>query len=117
MPHGNSKDKGSSYYRMKHSTKVNVMKAAKKMKPREAYHKLFKESGGIEGCQSVGDAPRNFKQILNMRYKLSDPIPHKDSLYEVMKKGVWKSNHVLSHSYVVYRLHLSLRMFWHQNID
>jgi hypothetical protein len=88
MPHGNSKGKGSSYYRMKHSTKVNVMEAAKKMKPREAYHKLFKESGGIEGCQSVGDAPRNFKQILNMRYKLSDPIPHKDSLYEVMKRCV-----------------------------
>jgi hypothetical protein len=88
MPHGNSKGKGSSYYRMKHSTKVNVMEAAKKMKPREAYHKLFKESGGIEGCQSVGDAPKNFKQISNVRYKLSDPIPHKDSLYEVMKRCV-----------------------------
>ena len=93
IPHGNSKGKGLPYYCTKHSIKGNVEEAAKIMKPKAAYQKLFKEAGGVQACQSVGDTPMNYKQISNMRYKLSDPIPHKDSLYEVMKSCVDGQSH------------------------
>ena len=55
------------------------------MKPAEAYGELFEEQGGVFDCVSVGDVPRNRKQISNIRYKLSDPKPNKDTLHEVMK--------------------------------
>lgn len=61
------------------------MEKAKEFKPTKAFNKVFDERGGIRGCTSVGDMPRNRKQVRNARYKLSDPQPKKDTLYEVMK--------------------------------
>lgn len=55
------------------------------MTPQNAFNKMYEEAGGVRGCQSVGDTPRNYKQITYIRYKLSDPNPQKDSLYAVMK--------------------------------
>ncbi len=84
--HGNTKNnQGTPYYRTKCSVKGKTEEAAKVMKPQAAYHKIFNEAGGIRGCQSVGDAPRNRKQITNIRYKLSDPKSNKDSLFSVMR--------------------------------
>ena len=85
--HGNAKNsKGTPYYRTKHSIKQKIEQAAKVMTPQDAFNKMYEEAGGVRGCQSVGDTPRNYKQITNVRYKLSDPNPQKDSLYAVMKK-------------------------------
>ena len=84
--HGNSKGKGTPYYRTKQSVKGKIVEAVKTMKTGEAYSKIFKEAGGVEGCQSIGDGPRNHKQVTNVRYKLSDPHVHKDSLFLVMKE-------------------------------
>lgn len=84
--HGNSKDiDDSTYYRTKQSRKELIMEKAKEFKPTKAFNKVFDERGGIRGCTSVGDMPRNRKQVRNARYKLSDPQPKKDTLYEVMK--------------------------------
>ena len=65
------------------------MKAtAKTSKPHDAFNSLFEEDGGMTGCQSVGDLPRNCKQVSNIRYKISDPQPCRDTLYEVLKKCI-----------------------------
>ena len=84
IPHGNSKD-DSSYYRTKQSTKELITEVAKVCKPTKAFNKVFDDCGGILGCVSIGDMPRNRKQMRNARYKLSDPQPRKDALYEIMK--------------------------------
>ena len=86
VPHGNSKGKGNPYYRTKQSAKNKIIETAKLLKPKDAYHKIFKEVGGVQSCTSVGDAPRNYKQISNACYKLSDPQPCKDSLHEIARK-------------------------------
>ena len=39
----------------------------------------------MRACSSVGDTPRNRKQVANIRRKLTSPPP-KDSLYEIMQK-------------------------------
>ena len=62
-----------------------ITDTVKTMKPQEAYNKLLKEAGGIESCQSAGDSPQNYKQLANMRHKLNDSKPSKDSLFEIMK--------------------------------
>lgn len=85
IPHGNSSRNESGYYRTKQSTKDLMKIKAQHMKPAEAYGELFEEQGGVFDCVSVGDVPRNRKQISNIRYKLSDPKPNKDTLHEVMK--------------------------------
>ena len=91
IAHGNSKDAedGTPYYRTKTSARQKMEVIAKTSKPRNVYHYLFEEAGGVSGCQSMGDLPRNSKQVSNVRYKLSDSKSNdKDGLYEIMKKCV-----------------------------
>ena len=59
VPRGNSKGKSSPYYRTKQIAKDKIFETAKVLKPKDAYHKILKEVGGVHSCTSVGDTPRN----------------------------------------------------------
>ena len=78
LAHGNSKN-DTGYYHTKTSTKQLI-----KEKPK-AFNELFEVGGGVYGCTSLGDVPRNRKQIKNERYKITNPKPNRDPLYAVMK--------------------------------
>lgn len=85
LPHGNTKGDGTAYYRTKHSTRQKITEVAKNLEPRAAFNKVFEEAGGVMNCSSIGDTPRNRKQVANIRLNLAD-APPKDSLYEIMQK-------------------------------
>ena len=86
VPHGNTRRNGTPYYRTKESVKRKIIETSKVVQGREAFNKLLQEAGGVDSCQSLGDAPRNPKQIDNARYRLSNPHAHRDSFFEVMKE-------------------------------
>ena len=86
VPHGNTKGNGTPYYRTKESVKRKIIETSKSVQGQEAFNKLLQEAGGVHSCQSLGDAPRNPKQITNARYKHNNPQANRDSLFEVMKE-------------------------------
>ena len=67
LAHGNSKN-DTGYYHTKTSTKQLNKEKAKALKPTKAFNELFEEGGGVYGCTSLGDVPRNRKQIKNEKY-------------------------------------------------
>ena len=71
LPHGNNKTaRASGYVR----TKTSVIEALKKVsvtkKPKEAFHQVDEERGGILKAKAESDLPRNREQAQNQRRRL-----------------------------------------------
>ena len=72
--HGNStKSHPSAYVRTKESTLKDLKSQAKTKTPKEAYHAVHKEQGGVVGAHSLSDLPRNRAQAKYLRRGHSAP--------------------------------------------
>ena len=57
-----------------------MKESCKKKSPKELIHSITKEKGGIQKLKTVGDIPRNNKQV----YNLNSKSPENDALLSVM---------------------------------
>ena len=78
-PHGNSKS-SLPFIRTTPSTLGKLKESCKKKSPKELIHSITKEKGGIQKLKTVGDIPRNNKQVYNM----NSTSPENDALISVM---------------------------------
>ena len=68
VPHGNAKY-GRPYVRTAASTLQSMKKEASIHKPKQVVESVYSESGGVVGARSLGELPRNRKQVQNIRHQ------------------------------------------------
>lgn len=72
LPHGNSKrSHASRYVRTKKSVLDDLKKISETKKPKQAFHKVDAQKGGILKAKSESDLPRNREQAQNQRRGIS----------------------------------------------
>ena len=84
MPHGNSKTNERPYYRTQASTIEAIKEECKIKNPSAAYNDVFEAAGGISGCKSMSEEPRNKQQVYNAR-KNSKETTDKDELFDLLE--------------------------------
>jgi len=90
--HGNSKGK-HPFRRTKPSTIRLLKQSAQTKVPRKALREIENVKGGVMGAKSGCDLPRNYKQVINLKYSArkhskgssTASLPHVDVLAHVMQ--------------------------------
>ena len=90
-PHGNAKHDNKPYIRTTPSTLQKLRVCSKQLPPKQAVSKVTFERGGVIKANSIGDLPRNRKQVYNLSCKETE----NDALLSVMvmcKESMGKSD-------------------------
>ncbi|XP_070564660.1 uncharacterized protein [Ptychodera flava] len=83
--HGNSKE-GKPYYRTSESTKSKIKLLSASSKAKAVVHQVIEDAGGVMNIKSVGQFPRNRKQVTNFRHVTKrQEFLDKDSVVELIE--------------------------------
>ena len=58
---------GKTFYATQKSTKEEIKKLAQASNPKEVFHRLIEEKGGVEELTSPGEHPRSYQQVADYR--------------------------------------------------
>ena len=81
-PHGNCKYDNKPFVRTTPSTLQKLKECSKHLPPRQVVSKVTAEGGGVLNASSIGNIPRNRKQVYNISSK--DDTEESDALLSVM---------------------------------
>ena len=70
-PHSNSKLRKQPYCRTHPSTIAMIKEEAENSSPKDSVRIVYNKQGGIMGATSIGESPRNRRQVSNIRSKIS----------------------------------------------
>ncbi|XP_070554999.1 uncharacterized protein [Ptychodera flava] len=75
--HGNQKKAGAPFYRTKPSTLQNIREKCLTLPPKKVISSCTEDVGGVMGCKSVGDIPRDRRQVYNAKKNITNACKSK----------------------------------------
>lgn len=78
-PHGNSK-KGKAFYPTQKSTKEDIRKRAKTSNPKEVFHEMIEEKGGVAKLTFPDEHARSYQQVADFKRRKIISTPNNNSL-------------------------------------